>query len=415
MYNYNILATVFIVIFVLTVSLIYLKRITWQKFSLALFLISILMGSIADISWLNIAKITIQNFENLIRPAILYFLSVMIAGFIFKYNITVIIDYLYMYYFSKHPIGIIWFTALMVIIISSVMMNTATMLFTAVLFVPSLINWGIDKYRAVMLILLSAIVGVCFNVDIQRYYVNLLGFNLYTVDTFYKVIAFFAVIMLTIYVLTNVNRKKLKIRNVPKRSDINLPLSLVLILPFLITKITSIPLEISIIISLIYGVFITKKNIIILINDTIRNSCSMIALLFSIGLFTQMMTRPEISKPIAWTFIHFIPIADLPTIYLVAFTVLSILTLYRGPFSLQGLGAGFSSILVYTDSKFLLLLGLIIMSFSFIYGIIDPFNEKNILLFKFFNIDIRILLRRLIPYIMILCYFILFYVLIWLR
>ena len=84
--------------------------------------------------------------------------------------------------------------------------------------------------------------------------------------------------------------------------------------------------------------------------------------------------------------------------YLVVFTVLAPLALYRGPLSLWGMGSG---IVTLIKSSTALASGAImgmLMSVGQLQGICDPTNTHNVWIATYLGTDTQALLRRTLPY-----------------
>jgi hypothetical protein len=121
-----------------------------------------------------------------------------------------------------------------------------------------------------------------------------------------------------------------------------------------------------------------------------------IVLMIGIGMLITAVQHPSFAQSIAPLLQHCIPRSELQ--YIVAFTVLAPLALYRGPLSIWGMGSGIVSLM----QKALILTGPAIMgmlmSVGQIQGICDPTNTHNIWIASYLGTNTQALLRKTLPY-----------------
>ncbi len=121
-----------------------------------------------------------------------------------------------------------------------------------------------------------------------------------------------------------------------------------------------------------------------------------IVLMIGIGMLITAVQHPSFAQNITPLLQHCIPQSKLQ--YIIAFTILAPLALYRGPLSIWGMGSGLVSLL----QKGMILsapaiMGML-MSVGQIQGICDPTNTHNIWIASYLGTNTQALLRKTLPY-----------------
>ncbi|MBE0558734.1 MAG: citrate transporter, partial [Proteobacteria bacterium] len=83
--------------------------------------------------------------------------------------------------------------------------------------------------------------------------------------------------------------------------------------------------------------------------------------------------------------------------YVLVFTLLGPLALYRGPLNVWGLGYGVGGVLLATGVPAGAVMG-ILMSLGIIQGVSDPTNTQNVWIANEVRLDVNVILWRTLPY-----------------
>ncbi len=128
-----------------------------------------------------------------------------------------------------------------------------------------------------------------------------------------------------------------------------------------------------------------------------------VVLMFGIGMLLVATANPMVSAPIQPLFEHLAGLNRFT--YVIVFTILTPLALYRGPLNLWGLGAGLASILLATQAfpNPALVMGIFI-SVGAVQGVCDPTNTHNVWIANFIGCDVLELTKKTIPYIWFLSF-----------
>jgi len=152
---------------------------------------------------------------------------------------------------------------------------------------------------------------------------------------------------------------------------------------------------------LAYCLFSTwKRNSVTVLTraiiDGINSVIPAVVLMMGIGMLINCVSNPIVTASIEPLLRQAVPTHALS--YVVVFTILAPLALYRGPLSLWGMGSG----LVAVIQKSTALAGGAIMSMLLsvgqLQGICDPTNTANIWIATYLHTDTQVLLRRTVAY-----------------
>ena len=130
--------------------------------------------------------------------------------------------------------------------------------------------------------------------------------------------------------------------------------------------------------------------------DGVSSVIPAVVLMMGIGMLINAVRHPKIAQSIAPLLTQFIPTT--PWQYVLVFTLIAPLSLYRGPLSIWGMGSGIVSLMQKATTLSSQAIMGMLMSVGQIQGICDPTNTQNIWIATYLGTDTQILLRKTIPY-----------------
>jgi hypothetical protein len=152
---------------------------------------------------------------------------------------------------------------------------------------------------------------------------------------------------------------------------------------------------------IVYCVLITwKRNSINTLTraiiDGISSVIPAVVLMIGIGMLITAVSNPAVTAAIGPLLQYVIPTKPIP--YVIVFTVLSPLALYRGPLSLWGMGSGLVALVQKATALSSNAIMGMLMSVGQVQGICDPTNTANIWIATYLGTDTQVLLRKTLPY-----------------
>lgn len=182
--------------------------------------------------------------------------------------------------------------------------------------------------------------------------------------------------------------------------------SIALISP-IIPVIFAFTLKLSIVPSVVLGIVITlilatpKRPVHVLSSaliEGIQDTAGALALLIGIGMvLNAVMAEPvaAILKPMIETIIPHSPLT-----YILVFTLLSPLAIYRGPFNIYGLGSGIAALLVAAGMNPVAAMVALRVN-SNLQAVCDPTNSHNVWVSDYTKTDVNEILKKTIIWLVV--------------
>ncbi|MBX9686027.1 MAG: hypothetical protein K2X27_04955, partial [Candidatus Obscuribacterales bacterium] len=151
-----------------------------------------------------------------------------------------------------------------------------------------------------------------------------------------------------------------------------------------------------------FGVFATwrKDSVNLLTRAIIEGAQSVIPaviLMMGIGMLLCAVMHKTIATAIAPLLAAAVPTHAVP--YVIGFTLLAPLALYRGPLSLWGMGSGLVALMQKSTALSGQAIMGMLMSVGQLQGVCDPTNTHNVWIATYLGTDTQVLLRKTMPYV----------------
>ena len=167
------------------------------------------------------------------------------------------------------------------------------------------------------------------------------------------------------------------------------------------------PITVALLLGIIYGAIATwrqgQSTVQLLTKSAFDGVAAVgpaVVLMIGIGMVLNATMAKEVSGVITPLMAMVVPSAKsgagTMAHYVILFTILAPLALYRGPLNLYGMGAG-----LLQPLKTLMPVGAIMGAFTavgMIQGVCDPTNTYNVWLANYTNTDVQDILKRTLPY-----------------
>ena len=164
----------------------------------------------------------------------------------------------------------------------------------------------------------------------------------------------------------------------------------------------------SFIVGLIWGLITTwEKGQVKIFSQAIFEGAESVMpavlLMLGIGMLLKAVTLPTVAGYLRPLLIHVIP--HTPLMYVIVFTFLAPLALYRGPLNVWGMGSGLAGIMMSTGLLPPPSIMALLISVGALQGVCDPTNTHNVWIAGYLGVDVLSITKKLIPYIWILAFF----------
>ncbi|WP_338125114.1 citrate transporter [Paenibacillus dendritiformis] len=275
--------------------------------------------------------------------------------------------------------------------------------------IPIMLTAGISQFVASIVVISAVGVGALFNVSNWAVYVDVLGLSVQTIAD-YTLVAALPLILVSLAMIIFYIRRDGKGRKawamptasggegkkVPAFALISPLVPVILVFAF---KLDIVP---AVVIGALVTILLTwpKRPIHILSSalvEGIQDVAGAMALMIGIGILLNSVMAPQVSALISPLIEAVLPTS--PLMYILFFTVLSPLAIYRGPLNVWGLGSGIAALFVsagMTPVAAMLALRVV----SNVQAVSDPTNSHNVWVADFTKSDINDILKKTLPWMM---------------
>lgn len=276
--------------------------------------------------------------------------------------------------------------------------------------IPIMLTAGISQFVASIVVLLAVGVGSLFNVSNWAVYVDVLGLSVEQIADYTLVVAspliIIALAMIVFYIRKDGKGRKAWAMPAatPGGGDKKVP-AIALISPLVPVLLVFI-FKIDIVPAVIAGALVTilltwpKRPVHILSSalvEGIQDVAGAMGLMIGIGILLSSVMSPQVSAVISPLIESVLP--NTPLMFILFFTILSPLAIYRGPLNVWGLGSGIAALFVSAGMTPVAAM-LALRAVSNVQSVSDPTNSHNVWVADFTKSDINEILKKTLPWTM---------------
>lgn len=300
-------------------------------------------------------------------------------------------------------------------IIFTAMSGAGPVIMVSQIAIPLFLSAGIEPVVAASLILFGLNIGLLFNVSQYQLYVDAIGMDMNVILSTSAVMGVICAIVTIVYIVLNTRSAKKSAAwaaKAPAKTDVN-PVALIMpLVPIVLVFFLKWNAETALLISIIVTVLITKpKEAVQVLSSSvvegIKDVAGVIGLMMGIGILLNGVSATQTSSLMQPIISAIVP--SNPIVYVILFTILSPLALYRGPLNMYGLGSGLAKIMVAAGTLSASAVGMALRSTSVVQCVSDPTNTQNVIVADYANVDVNDILKSTLPYTMVMAFFILLY------
>ncbi|MGO4792042.1 citrate transporter [Paenibacillus sp. 2KB_20] len=276
--------------------------------------------------------------------------------------------------------------------------------------IPIMLTAGISQFVASIVVISAVGVGALFNVSNWAVYVDVLGLSVQTIADYTLVAALPLILvslgMIIFYIRRDGKGRKAWAMPTPSGGEGKKVPAFALISP-LVPVILVFAFKLDIVPAVVIGALVTilltwpKRPIHVLSSalvEGIQDVAGAMALMIGIGILLNSVMAPQVSALISPLIEAVLPTN--PLMYILFFTLLSPLAIYRGPLNVWGLGSGIAALFVtagMTPVAAMLALRVV----SNVQAVSDPTNSHNVWVADFTKSDINDILKKTLPWMMV--------------
>ncbi|MCM3294163.1 citrate transporter [Paenibacillus sp. MER 180] len=277
--------------------------------------------------------------------------------------------------------------------------------------IPIMLTAGISQFVASIVVLLAVGVGSLFNVSNWAVYVDVLGLSVDQIANYTLVVAspliLIALTMIVFYIRKDGKGRKAWTMPAatPGGGDKKVPAIALIspLVPVLLVFIFKIDIVPAVIAGAIVTILLTwpKRPVHILSSalvEGIQDVAGAMGLMIGIGILLSSVMSPQVSAVISPLIESVLP--NTPLMFILFFTILSPLAIYRGPLNVWGLGSGIAALFVSAGMTPVAAM-LALRAVSNVQSVSDPTNSHNVWVADFTKSDINEILKKTLPWTMV--------------
>ncbi|MBQ0888248.1 TRAP transporter large permease subunit [Streptomyces sp. RM72] len=281
--------------------------------------------------------------------------------------------------------------------------------------IPAMVAVGVPKVTAAGTVLMGIAVGVPFELPVWQFFSTALDLPVDTVRGFMVKLFPFALVAAVAYVVIENRRrgtehawslKSVSARPAPRRERLGDAPWYALLAP-VIPLVLALGLEVAIIPSMLAGVLYAlvtttrpgemNKRLLRTLYGGFEVAAPPLALFVAIGILLAAVKLPGAVDALEPLVKAVSP--QNPVLFVIVFTVLVPLCLYRGPLNVFGLGAGIAGVLIATGIyPAVAVLGMA-TSYNQVFGVADPTSTQTVWAAQYAGVSPQQVMVRTLPYV----------------
>lgn len=284
---------------------------------------------------------------------------------------------------------------------------------------PILISVGVPAMSAACIFLMAFTTGLTFNIANWKTFSTVFNLDIDVIKSFevYLLIATFIATLILIFVEFKKNGIKFAFA-APVNAQETRQLSgfaggmamITPLIPIVLVALFKVPVCPAFIAGIIWILLFTSKSFSKAMNvlvktcyDGITDSGPAVILMIGIGILYLAVTHPMVKEVLNPFLLAVVPSGRVG--YIIFFTLLAPLALYRGPMNLFGLGSGIAALIIGLGTLSPLAVMGAFLAAERIQGCGDPTNTQNVWTANFAEVDVNTITKKLLPYLWILAAF----------
>ncbi len=413
------LALALLAIFAVMAVLMYLNRL---PAIVALPIMAIAIALVARVPWGDLVKIVNEGAFRLHVAYTTAILGAVLAGIVSKTGVAETMVKKTAELGGDRPIVLALLMTAVVALLFTTLGGLGAVIMVATIVFPVLLALGLPQAAVGCLFLFGMSLGGIFNLTNWQLYKETLGIPTGTILTFAGPLAGLMALATVAFAVVQLNPKRLRrywadpeperpLKFAPWYSLLTPILPLLPVLGFGIYNLLArpekpfdFPIITAMVIGIAYGLIASPRppqgRIQLLVRSTIDGIGGVapaIALMLGIGMLIQAVTHPLVLNQIQPLLSAILPSTRLG--YVLVFTVLAPLALYRGPLNVWGMGFGLAQMMAAAPGLNPAAVMAALLSVGQLQGVSDPTNTHNVWIANYVGVDVQRILRATLPYV----------------
>ena len=277
---------------------------------------------------------------------------------------------------------------------------------------PILISVGVPAMSAACIFLMAFTCGLTFNIANWKSFSGIFSLEIPQIQSFAIYMLIATVIATLILIVVEFKKNGVKfafsapVEETESKQVTGVRGALAMltpIIPIVLVAVFKVPVCPAFIAGIIWILIFTSKSFSKAMNllvktcyDGITNSAPAVILMIGIGILYLAVTHSMVKEVLNPFLLAVVPKGKIG--YIIFFSLLAPLALYRGPMNLFGLGSGIAALVIGLGTLSPLAVMAAFLAAERIQGCGDPTNTQNVWTANFCEVDVNGITKKLLPY-----------------
>ena len=277
---------------------------------------------------------------------------------------------------------------------------------------PILISVGVPAMSAACIFLMAFTCGLTFNIANWKSFSGIFSLEIAQIQSFAIYMLIATVIATLILIVVEFKKNGVKfafsapVEETESKQVTGIRGTLAMltpIIPIVLVSVLKVPVCPAFIAGIIWILIFTSKSFSKAMNllvktcyDGITNSGPAVILMIGIGILYLAVTHSMVKEVLNPFLLAVVPQGRIG--YIIFFSLLAPLALYRGPMNLFGLGSGIAALVIGLNTLSPLAVMAAFLAAERIQGCGDPTNTQNVWTANFCEVDVNGITKKLLPY-----------------
>lgn len=311
------------------------------------------------------------------------------------------------------PLLITLVLSAVVAILFTTLSGLGSIIMVGTIVLPILISVGIPAISAASIFLMSFTTGLSFNIANWKTFATIFSLDINQIRDFEIYLMAATALATLILIFVEFKRNGIKFafseevgdqKPVQQLKGICGGLAMITpLLPIFLVAILKFPVVPAFIVGILWILIMTQNSFSKAMNlltktcyDGVTDAGPALILMVGIGMLFLAVTHPMVKAVLNPFLLKVIPASRLP--YIIFFSLLAPLALYRGPMNLFGLGSGIAALIIGLGTLSPLAVMGAFLAAERIQGCGDPTNTQNVWAANFCEVDVNSITKKLLPY-----------------
>ena len=293
-------------------------------------------------------------------------------------------------------------------------------LVVTLIMLPILVSVGVPAISAACIFLMAFTTGLTFNIANWKSFSSIFGLEIEQIKSFeiYLLIATLIATLVLAFVEFKKNGVKFAfsapVSDVPETRQLKgvagTLAMLTPLVPILLVALLKVPVVPAFVAGISWVLVFTSKSFSKAMNllvktcyDGITDAGPAVILMIGIGILYLAVTHSMVKEVLNPFLLAVIPSNRIA--YIIFFSLLAPLSLYRGPMNLFGLGSGIAALVIGLGTLSPLAVMGAFLAAERIQGCGDPTNTQNVWTANFAEVDVNTITKKLLPYLWVIAVF----------